>query len=126
MRLPDELIIALEQYRDRPRKKKSKWLFPNALKSDAKPRWMGIMWVDHIQPTVERLKLPHIGYHTFRHSFRSWLGSGASTLSEQKDMMRQSSVAMTLSYGGTLIETMRPHIDALAEQLKLPPPPATS
>jgi integrase len=119
MPLQEELIVALEQYRTRPKSKESRWLFPNALRSDDKPRWMGIMWSDHIHPVVEQLGLPHIGYHTFRHSFRSWLGSGDSTLSEQRDMMRHSSVAMTLHYGGTQTETMRPHLDALAAQLKL-------
>lgn len=118
--LPRVLIDALLQYQARPSSKSSQWLFPSALKSDDKPRWMGIMWRDHIQPVVERLGLPHIGYHTFRHSFRSWLGSGSSTLSEQKDLMRQSSVAMTMSYGGTQVETMRPHLDAVAARLRLP------
>jgi integrase len=116
--IPEDLVAALLKYRMRPQPKTSKWLFPSSRKSDAKPRWMGIMMRDHIQPVVERLGLPHIGYHTFRHSFRSWLGSGDAKLSEQKDMMRQSSVAMTLSYGGTQVETMRPHVDAIAAKLK--------
>jgi len=95
----------------------SRWLFP-ASRGD-KPRWTGILWQDHIQPVVEELGMPHIGWHTFRHSYRSWIGSGDAKLSEQKDMMRHSSLPMTMAYGGTQVENMRPHVDAVAARLRL-------
>jgi len=120
MPMPKEMADAILHYRTRPESKSGKWLFP-ATRGD-NPRWMGIVMQDHIQPVAQRLGLPHIGYHTFRHSFRSWLGSGDAKLSEQKDMMRQSSVAMTMTYGGTQVETMRPHVAKVAALLRLPHP----
>jgi integrase len=87
------------------------WLFPN-LKGD-KPRWTGIILQDHIQPVAKKLGLPHIGWHTLRHTYRSWLGSGDAKVSEQKDLMRHSSIKQTMAYGGTKVDEMRPHVDAI-------------
>jgi integrase len=76
------------------------------------------MLQDHIQPVAKKLGLPHIGFHTFRHSYRSWLGGGDATLSEQKDLMRHSSIGVTMSYGGTPVEEMRPLVNAVAAKLR--------
>jgi integrase len=119
--LPKDLADALKKYRLRTQDTPSKWLFPSSRKSDEKPRWAGIMMQDHIQPVAMQLGLPHLGYHTLRHSYRSWIGSGGATPSEQKDMMRHSSLLQTMAYGGTQVETMRPHVDAVAAKLKLKP-----
>ena len=113
--LPDELVEALVAYHETV---SSKWLLPSARKSDAKPRWTGIMLRDHIAPVAKKLGLPHIGFHTFRHSYRSWIGAGAATLSEQKDLMRHSSIGVTMRYGGTPVEQMRPLVDAVAAKLR--------
>jgi integrase len=32
------------------------------------------MLQDHIAPVAKKLGMPHIGFHTFRHSYRAWLG----------------------------------------------------
>jgi integrase len=114
--IPDMLIAALSAYR---KTATSDWLFPSARHLD-RPRWMGIVLQDHIQPIAAKIGLPHIGWHSLRHSYRSWLGSGRATLSEQKDLMGHSSIATTMNvYGGTKIETMRPHIDAVAKLLQV-------
>ena len=113
--IPDELVEALIAYHETAT---SKWLFPSSRGDGSKPRWTGIMLQDHIQPVAAKLGLPHIGFHTFRHSYRAWLGGGEATLSEQKDLMRQSSIGMTLQYGGTLLEQMRPLVNAVAAKLR--------
>jgi integrase len=112
-----ELEEVLLAYREQAT---SRWLFP-ASRGDT-PRWTGILWQHHIQPVVEKLGLPHIGWHTFRHSYRTWIGSGKATVSEQMGMMRHSSPAQTLAYGGTPMEEMRPLVGAVAARLKRPHP----
>lgn len=42
-----------------------------------------------------------IATHTFRHSFRSWMGASGIPVAIQKELMRHSTVGMTLSYGTT-------------------------
>jgi hypothetical protein len=41
----------------------------------------------HVKPVALKMKLPKIGWHTFRHSYQSWLGSTDAELSEMKDMI---------------------------------------
>jgi len=112
---PDVLGDALRAYMETAT---SHWLFPSSRGDGSKPRWTGIILQDHIQPVAKMLELPHIGWHTLRHSYRSWLGSGDAKVSEQKDLMRHSSINMTMKYGGTKVETMRPHVDAIGDKLK--------
>ncbi len=73
---------------------------------------------DHIQPAAEKLKLPHVGWHSFRHSYRAWIGGGEATLSQQKDMMRHADIGTTAGYGGTPVEDMRPLVKAVAAKLR--------
>jgi integrase len=42
-----------------------------------------------------------IATHTFRHSFRSWMGAAGIPVAIQRELMRHSTVGMTLSYGTT-------------------------
>ena len=50
-------------------------------------------------------------------SYRSWIGSGDTTASEQKGLVRHTSIGMTTSYVGTEVESMRPHVNAVAARL---------
>lgn len=61
-----------------------------------------------IQPALEKLGLPKIGWHSFHHSFKSRAGAGKATLTQQKDMMRHASIPIGDMYGGTPVEEMRP------------------
>jgi len=112
--IPNMMVDALLRYRESAT---NRWLFPSPRRED-RPRWTGIILQDHIQPVAEKIGLPHIGWHSLRHSYRSWLGSGDAKLSEQKDLMRHAAISTTMSYGGTKVETMRPHVDAIAAKLR--------
>jgi integrase len=113
--IPNMLCDALQRYRESVT---SPWLFPNARHLD-RPRWMAIALQNHIQPIAEKIGLPHIGWHSLRHSYRSWIGAGAATLSEQKDLMGHSSISTTLNvYGGTSLTQMRPLVETVADLLQ--------
>jgi len=60
-------------------------------------------------PTGERLGFgKHIGWHTFRHSYRSWMNDAGATPEQQRDLMRHTDIATTLNiYGGTFAEPLR-------------------
>lgn len=52
--------------------------------------------------------LPGLGWHSFRHSHRSWLNSVGATPGVQKDLMRHSRIATTMEvYGHSLSDEMR-------------------
>ena len=77
---------------------------------------------DHLKPVAKKLGLPKPGWHTsFRHGYRSWLGAGAATMSQQKDLLRHADYATTANYGGTPVEEMRPLVEAVSSRLKLKP-----
>lgn len=103
------LVKSLEAYKPSVN---SEWLFPSRITGG--PRSADMILKDYIRPAASRLRLPHIGWHTFRHSYRAWIGGGKATMSQQKDMMRHADVATTLGYGGTPVEDMRPLVDAVA------------
>jgi len=111
--IPKKLDDALTEYQ---KTSTSPWLFPSS-RGDG-PRWSGIILQDHIRPAAQKLDLPHFGWHSLRHSFRSWLGSGKATISQQKDLMRHAAVSTTMDvYGGADIEKLRTHVDRIAKNL---------
>jgi integrase len=42
-----------------------------------------------------------IGWHTFRHSYRSWLCDTGAPLTVQKELMRHASIVTTMNVYGT-------------------------
>ena len=50
---------------------------------------------------VPKAGIGRIATHSFRHSFRSWMGASGIPVAIQKELMRHSTVGMTLSYGTT-------------------------
>ncbi len=86
------------------------WVFPS-------PVTGGCMSADtilqkKIKPAVTELGLPHIGWHTFRHSYKSWQGKSKATPSELKDMMRHADI---MSAGAKLGHSAPRERCALAE-----------
>src|ERR1035437_1097198 len=112
--LPEDLISLLKEYQ---KTSKSKWLFPSPVNGG--PRSADMILADHLKPAAEKLGLPKVGWHLLRHSYRSWLSGGAATMTEQKDLMRHSSIPTTDLYGGTPIEKIRPLVEAVSAELKL-------
>jgi integrase len=108
-----DLIRALKEYRTGA----SEWVFPSPVTGG--PYSSDTILAKKIRPAAMALKLPKIGWHTFRHSFKSWLGNGKATLSQLKDAIRHADIATTANvYGGTPVEKMRPFVTAVASQLK--------
>ena len=49
-----------------------------------------------------------IGWHTFRHSYRSWLDDTGAPLTVQKELMRHASIQTTMNvYGKAMTDTKR-------------------
>ena len=49
-----------------------------------------------------------IGWHTFRHSYRSWMGAVGTNIEMQRTLMRHGSIATTMNvYGDTFSEHLR-------------------
>ena len=49
-----------------------------------------------------------IGWHTLRHTYRSWMDHNGTPLGIQKDLMRHTDIKMTMNgYGSAMPEAMR-------------------
>jgi integrase len=92
------------------------WVFPSPVTGH--PYSADTILNKKIKPAAAALGLPKIGWHTFRHSYKSWLGGGKATLTQQKDMLRHADISTTANiYGGTPVEEMRPLHEAVTARL---------
>lgn len=110
--ISESLVAALQSHT-----RTSEWVFPS-------PKTGGPMRGDmilhkHIKPTAALLGLPKMGWHSLRHSYKSWQGSTTATPSQLKDLMRHADIKTTMDiYGGTPVEEMRPFVANIGAQLQ--------
>lgn len=63
---------------------------------------------DYIRPAGRKLELGDIGWHTFRHTYRSWLDLVGTTIGVQQKLMRHAQLATTMNvYGNSMMESKR-------------------
>jgi hypothetical protein len=67
---------------------------------------------------VKALGLLKIGWHSFRHSYRSWIGRATPPSASKKATMRHGLLPITMAYGDTQIESMRPLVNPVAKRLR--------
>lgn len=113
--LADGLVSVLEQWRHEA-DADTVWLFANPatglpyLGPSIQQRW--------IRPAGEKIGVSGVGFHTFRHSYKSWLDSVGAPMGAMKDLMRHSNISVTMNvYGDTLTPEKRIHNDRVAALL---------
>jgi integrase len=62
---------------------------------------------DYIRPAGKKLGLKSVGWHTFRHSYRSWLDATGAPLGVQQKLLRHAHIGTTMQYGNALMESKR-------------------
>lgn len=63
---------------------------------------------DYIRPAGRKLGLRDIGWHTFRHTYRSWLDLVGTPIGVQQKLMRHAQIATTMNvYGNAMMESKR-------------------
>jgi integrase len=82
------------------------WIFANPatgmpyMSPSLQQRW--------IRPAGEALGIRGLGFHSLRHSYRTWLDSVGTTVGTTKDLMRHSDIATTYNvYGGAMSHEKR-------------------
>lgn len=81
------------------------WLFGNPITK--RPYHRDSLLEDHIEPAGRRAGCPGIGWHSFRHNYRTMLAELEEPLEVQQKMMRHAQIATTMSYGDQKIERKR-------------------
>jgi integrase len=74
------------------------WLFPDP--ETGKPYWQESVCADHIKPAGAKIGLHGIGWHAFRHTYRTWLDVAGAPVSMQRELMRHASIQTTMNVYG--------------------------
>jgi integrase len=94
----------------------SEWVFPS-------PR-TGHCYSDsailsnYLKPAAAKLGILGFGWHTFRHSYKSWLADAKVNPAEMKDLMCHSDIPITMDvYGHTLTPALHGANALVAKQI---------
>jgi integrase len=84
------------------------WIFANPFKAGTLPWQPWRVQQGHIAPAGERGGIGAIGWHTFRHTFRSLLDETGAPLKVQQELMRHADIRTTMNiYGKAMERTKR-------------------
>jgi len=82
------------------------WMFPSPV--TARPYEPGTIQYNYIREAGKKLGLDSVGWHTFRHTYRSVLDASGAPVGVQQKLMRHAQVSTTMDiYGGALMEAKR-------------------
>ncbi len=104
--LDPALVQALMQHKERSFSAPEGWLFANP--ATGKTYHQEEIQKRHIRKAGIAAKIGDIGWHTFRHSYRSWLDETGAPITVQKELMRHASIHTTMNiYGKAMTDTKR-------------------
>jgi integrase len=82
------------------------WMFPSPLTN--RPYYSTEIQKRLLKPIGIKLWLGPIGWHTFRHTYRSWLDETGAPMKVQQELMRHASIQTTMNvYGQAMPESKR-------------------
>ena len=98
--IPKDVIELLRTWRTlTPYTGPSDWVFASPYTKGKRPFWPGSFMSNHLQPVARALGLPHIGWHSFRHSLSAWAKAAHLPLDDVKTLLRQDTIEMAGQYG---------------------------
>jgi integrase len=90
-----ELLEALRVWKETP--SVNGWVFGSPF--SGRPYWRGIMQQDHLAPAGERAGIQGLGWHSFRHTYRTMLRESGQPMEVQQKLMRHTDIRTTMGYG---------------------------
>jgi integrase len=73
------------------------WVFGSPL--TGRPYWRGVMQQDHLTPAGGRAGITGLGWHSFRHTYRTMLRESGQPMEVQQKLMRHTDIRTTMGYG---------------------------
>lgn len=102
--LSDEFAVLLNRWRKTAPTSEGGWMFPSVV--TGRPYHAGILLRRHLRPLAKKVGVPRLGWHTFRHTFRSWLDAVGTAVGVQQRMMRHADVTTTMNvYGKAMMDS---------------------
>ena len=104
---PGLAAILLKWRAKSPHRQDGDWVFANA--ATGKPYHPGEIRKRHIKKAATKANLGEgIGWHTFRHTYRSWLDETGAPMKVQQELMRHASIQTTMNvYGQAMTDSKR-------------------
>jgi integrase len=117
--LDDGLVQLLLDWRAQSQfNRESDWVWGSPYSGGEMPYHFQSMQKEHIVPASVKAGLGNIGWHTFRHTYRSWLNAAGTPLGVQKDLMRHANITTTANvYGAGVVDTMREFNSAVVKRV---------
>jgi integrase len=105
--LDPALVQALVEHKERAFSIPERWLFANP--GTGRPYHQEEIQKKHIRKAgIDAGLGTNVGWHTFRHSYRSWLDDTGAPLTVQKELMRHASIQTTMNiYGKAMTDSKR-------------------
>ena len=96
--LAKEVINALQEWPAlTPFKADSDWVFASEYQNSESPVWPDSILAKIVQPAAERVEIvKRVGWHAMRHRYSTLLRSNGTDIKVQQELMRHSTVEMTL------------------------------
>ena len=96
--------------------KNTDWVFASPVKLGRLPfSYTGTVRI--IRRAAEAAGIGTLATHAFRHSFRSWMGAEGIPVAIQKELMRHSTIGMTLRYGTTFDAQLKDASSKVADRI---------
>jgi len=97
------------------------WVFPNP--DTLKPYWQETVAARQIKPAAIKAGLgSSIGWHTFRHTYRTWLQEAGAPMPIQKELMRHASIQTTMNvYGRATMSSAKREANSNVVRMALRP-----
>lgn len=93
--LDPDLARVLQEHRSRSTfKAAADFVFAS---DEGKPRWKDGILADYLKPAAAKAEIGNIGWHTFRHTYSTWLHALGTTPAVQKELLRHANIQTTLN-----------------------------
>jgi integrase len=118
--LDPALVEILMAHRQRAYQTPVGWVFANPVTD--RPFHQDTIQQKHLRPAGVAAGLgDSIGWHTFRHRYRSWVDDTGAPMSVQKELMRPASIQTTMNVYGKAISDSKRSANSKVVQMVLKP-----
>lgn len=112
------IVQVLKAWREvAPFKEESDWIFASPASSGRLPYQSRGLQQAYLRPVGEAMGFGSIGWHSLRHGYRTMLRRLGTPLEVQRELMRHSTIAMTMKYGETELPELRIANSAVVGQM---------
>ncbi len=117
--LADELLERLKVWKQATEfPANTDWIFASPVMLGRQPYSYTGFWRE-LDRACAVVGIPHLGTHSFRHTYRTWLDSIGTPIGVQQKLMRHSDIRQTMQYGEALQADLR-EVNGKIGQMALP------